>query len=262
MAGEVRARRDAARAGVVEHAQRRREAPRLVLPVEDERAGHHDERRAEALGAPRGEQRQDLHGLAEPHVVGEAAAEAEAAQEMEPAEALALVAAQAAAKAGGLVGGLDAVEPGQLRPRSLEDGVDPRLGQRGQERVEQSHLGTTEAQAIALGRTGDGERAVPLQPLLRQDPEGAIVEPDRPVAAAERGEQLGQARHPIAELDRAVEVEPVDAGDDLDLDGTGTAVELAVGLDVPAIPNELDDHARQVARRQLEPHLITLAAPE
>ena len=72
-------------------------ACRFARPVEDERARHHHERR---LGCPRGivragfEHRQHHDGLAEPHVVGKAAAESEVAQEAHPAERLTLIVTQ------------------------------------------------------------------------------------------------------------------------------------------------------------------------
>ena len=87
-------------AGVVEHAQLRREARRLLLPVEDQRPRHHHQRRRHRgvpparVGAAGLQQRQHLGGLAHAHVVGQAAAEGEAPQEVHPAQALALVIAQ------------------------------------------------------------------------------------------------------------------------------------------------------------------------
>src|SRR6185312_10001729 len=77
--------------GVVEYFELRGEARGFLLPVEDERTGHDDEGRAAALA---GEQGEYLHGLAEAHVVREAAAEAELAQEAEPAQAFLLVTAE------------------------------------------------------------------------------------------------------------------------------------------------------------------------
>jgi len=83
-------RRRARVAGVVEHPQLGREARRLVHPVVDERSRHHRDRRARvpclAGGAAAVEERQHHDGLAEAHVVGEAATESEPAQEREPAE--------------------------------------------------------------------------------------------------------------------------------------------------------------------------------
>ena len=68
---------------VDDDAQRRREAGGLGLPVVDDRQRADDEVRArpvEEVGERRGR-------LAETHVVGEAAAEAEALEEAQPAEA-------------------------------------------------------------------------------------------------------------------------------------------------------------------------------
>src|SRR4051812_34443690 len=92
----------AADAGMVEDAELRREASGLLLPVEDERPRHHDQRRrrsAAFLGggpqlAARLQQGEHLDGLAQAHVVGQAAAETELPEEAEPAQAVALIVAE------------------------------------------------------------------------------------------------------------------------------------------------------------------------
>ncbi len=87
----------------VEQAQPRRETGSLLLPVEQHRPWHDDQRRPSlnTVGLPRMtarvEQCEHHDGLAEPHVVGKAPAESELAQERQPAEALALVIAEGAA---------------------------------------------------------------------------------------------------------------------------------------------------------------------
>ena len=77
---------------------RRREAAGLGLPVVDDRERADDEVRARSVDevGERGRR------LAEPHVVGEAAAEAEAVEESQPAEAAALVGPQLAGERGRL----------------------------------------------------------------------------------------------------------------------------------------------------------------
>jgi hypothetical protein len=85
----------------VHDAQFRREARGLARPVEDQRPRHDHERRlarARRVAAPRLEHRQHHDGLAQAHVVGQAATEAEIAQEAHPAERLALIVTQLAAK--------------------------------------------------------------------------------------------------------------------------------------------------------------------
>ncbi len=116
---EMLAGLEAIDAGVIEDAQPRGEARGLALPVEDERARRDDDRRAgsrrvrllrsallrrrTALLPACGEEGEHLHRLPQAHVVGEAAAEAEAREEVQPAEPLALVAAQLAVEARGRV---------------------------------------------------------------------------------------------------------------------------------------------------------------
>ena len=112
-------------------------------PVEDERAGDDGQRRP--LGLPAGppplEQGQDLDRLAQAHVVGQDAAEAELLEVVEPAQALALVGPQLAVEARRR---RRAPRPprtgGAFCADLLEGGVDLDLGLRGQERVEQAGL--------------------------------------------------------------------------------------------------------------------------
>jgi hypothetical protein len=84
--------------------------------------------------------REQLHRLAEPHVVGQAAAHAELPEEVQPAQPLALVRAQLAGEARRRLGGGDPLEAVQLAPHAGERLVDARLGQRLEEHVEQARL--------------------------------------------------------------------------------------------------------------------------
>src|SRR5438874_12645337 len=76
------------------------------------------------------EQGEHLDGLAQPHVVGEAPAEAESAEELHPAKAVALVVAQLADEALRGVERVDAVEAHQLVPRLPEGCVEGGLRHR------------------------------------------------------------------------------------------------------------------------------------
>jgi hypothetical protein len=81
----------------VEDLQLRREARRFLLPVEQHGPRHNHKRRLPlsplvlARLSPRVQQREHDDRLAEPHVVGEAAAESELAKKRQPAERIALV---------------------------------------------------------------------------------------------------------------------------------------------------------------------------
>ena len=79
--------------------QRRREPLDLRLPVGDQR-GRHDEQTGAGLALLfQGEQQgDDLNGLAQAHVVGQAGAQAELRQEVQPAQAAVLVGPQLGAQ--------------------------------------------------------------------------------------------------------------------------------------------------------------------
>ena len=98
---------------------RRREPGGLGLPVVDHAQRAHDEVRPRPLD----EVGERGGGLAETHVVGEAAAEAEPGEELHPGQAAALVVAQLALERAGLVHLLEALvgQPG-------EEVVDPSVG--------------------------------------------------------------------------------------------------------------------------------------
>jgi hypothetical protein len=108
-------------ARVLQHAQAGGEAGGLRPPVEDERAEDDHQRgwparplAAFAASPPGLEQGQDLDGLPQPHVVGQAAAQAELLEEVEPSQALALVVPQLAAEAPRRIPGNYALEAAEL----------------------------------------------------------------------------------------------------------------------------------------------------
>ena len=97
------------------------------------------------------EQGQHLGGLAHAHVVGQAAAETEAAQKVHPAHALALIVAQLPHETGGLRAGVNALELAQLVAHAREGGVATRFGLRGQQRIQQAGLVAAKADVIVFG---------------------------------------------------------------------------------------------------------------
>ena len=125
---EVLARLKPPGPGVVQHPELRREAGGFLLPVEDERPGHDDQRGPASgafsipfpLFASRLQERQHLHRLAETHVVGQTPAKAELLEEAKPAEPVALVRAQLTDEPVGGVTRLDALEPPQLLARPCQ----------------------------------------------------------------------------------------------------------------------------------------------
>ncbi len=134
------------------------------------------------------QERQHLDGLAEPHVVGEAAAEAQIAQEDEPSKAGALIGPQLAAEALGLGSGAGAPGRAQAdaqllefrvgagaRAHLLEQQVDHR-------RLRGPQLGVAGA-VLAFTRSGATPWDRRSMPLL---PEGVRTEPGPTVEARAR----------------------------------------------------------------------------
>ena len=119
-------------------AQRRHEARGLLRPVPDHRQRADQQGRSGSAGlrhrlaarALAREQRQDLHRLSEPHVVGEARAQAAALQEGEPGQAPALVRPESAHEVGAGTSRAGAGVPDeQLPERALR--LDAHHGQAG-----------------------------------------------------------------------------------------------------------------------------------
>ena len=202
-------------AAVLDHLQLRGEVRRLLDPVVDHAPRGDDERRqlgrlgGRAVGLQQGEH---LHRLAEAHVVGQHAAEAELAQEVEPAEPLALIAAQLAAEALELSLRLDALEGLELVAQVGEGAIDVGRRHGRQQRIDEQGLRGQEAQAVVAGAVGEvGERVVGLHPVRGQQSPRAVVELEEAVAAGDGPEHGRQVDPVAAEVDLAAELEPVDA---------------------------------------------------
>src|SRR5947209_3515078 len=120
---------------MIEHTQLRRESRCFLLPVEDQRARHNHQGGprtvgwpSSAQGPPGFEQSEHLHGLAEPHVVGQAATESELLQKVEPTQSLALVAAQLADKSSRCLGRANSLKVKELVACLLKYRVAARFG--------------------------------------------------------------------------------------------------------------------------------------
>jgi hypothetical protein len=146
-----------------QHAERWREAGDLLRPVGEQRCRSDQQARHPAvLALEHHEQGDDLDGLAQAHVIGQAGAQAKTRQQMQPAHADLLVGAQGgpqlgtgahhgeAIRATQARQGLGHPRPGDhLRPISLRSRLGGGLGCAGAR--EQAH-GLVEAQALALGQ--------------------------------------------------------------------------------------------------------------
>ena len=132
----------AARARVVEHLEPGRELGSLLNPVENQRARHDRQGRPLGLAAvtPALEQGKNLDRLAQTHVVGEDAAEAEPMEVIEPAQALALVGPQLAVKSRRRIERDDALELAKLLAHLLECGIHLDLGLVRQQSIQHASL--------------------------------------------------------------------------------------------------------------------------
>ena len=204
----------ARQAGVLQDAQLRREPRRLRAPVEHQRFRRdHQRRPASPPSRARFEHRQHLRGLADAHIVGQAAAEAELAQELHPAEAFALVIAQLADEARRLRRRASTPwKVAQLLADAREHLVDVDFGLRRQQRVEQARLVAPEAQVVFLVGAESGQRREARQPFLGQQAEGAVARagPWSRRGARRRATAAALAAD-AAVVHFAVQLEPVDA---------------------------------------------------
>ena len=200
----------------IEDAQMRCEARRFLLPVEQHRPRHDDERRRRgqtarlALVSACVEQREHDDGLAEAHVVGQASAEAEFAQERQPTQSFALIGAQRSDEGLGRIHRLDVLERAQTLARGLRRGVPRYGGSSRQHGIEQRHLRTLEADVIALASANRQRREI-AQPGLRQNAVGAVSEHDGALLRFDCLEQLRQRHRLIVERGLAPQLEPVHA---------------------------------------------------
>ena len=190
-------------------------------------------------------------GLAESHVVSQAAAEPELAEEHEPAQAFALVRAKRPLEAGRWVGGTDRVEGAQPITCGCRPPVPVHLGCGRQQRIQQRHLRRPETQVVC-GACAQGKRCEVAQPFLGQDPDRAVAQQHRSVSSANGVQQLRQGRSLVVEQGVTAQFEPVEARGDVQGGGRGGhATALAVGLDVPALAHEQPHDPRHVGRRHL-----------
>ena len=151
-------------AGVVQDPQLGREPLGLLDPVEDEARGHDGQRRRTAavgVGGPRPpllQHGQHLDGLAQAHVVGQATAEAEVLQEMQPAQPGLLIGPQLAGESLRLVDRPDAVERSQVLAEPGEGRIDGDLLLGRQQGVQEQRLRRAKADRLAFRLAQLGHR--------------------------------------------------------------------------------------------------------
>ena len=198
------------------------------------------------------EERQHHHGLAQPHVIGQATAKPELAEKVQPAKALALIGPQAAGESVGRIGGNDAAEPAERFTRAREALVPSRRWLRGEQRIEKSHLAATETEMISAGVAKRGDGPIAHEPVLRQHADRSIPERHVFVASLQRGEQRRQAGLFITKPDRAVQLEPVDARAHLHVERAGDTMTTTICLDVPAFRKQRVNRRGERGLRDIE----------
>ncbi len=247
-----------------------REARGLLLPVEDQRPRHDDQRRrgprrswrAAARGAPR---------------AARAPARSCRAPCRRPGSRRSRTRGGSGASRAPRAGSRAAapVEPGRRvgRRDALEAAAAARAPARTPRRIAPRAARPAARRAGRPASAGTGGGRPPAVPSPARSPyffsHSSGSRPKLPSPSGTRSsprlqgrEQRGQLAPRVAEVDAAVQLEPVDPGRDLDVERAGLAVELALRLDAPAFSHQLGHGARQAARRQLQRHLVALAPPE
>ena len=190
----------------------------LAGPRREDGGRRDDEHRvgelAALLGAQRG--RDDLQRLAQAHVVGEDATEAEVPQQREPPEALLLVGPQRRLERAGHLGrrrGVGVVDPEQgvdgpaPAPGLLLDDadLDELVPQPGVQHGEPQRVGRPVLQRAGLL----DERAQPLQLGVVEGEPGAVGQEQPLLVAGERRDEVGERDLVVADGDADPQVEPV-----------------------------------------------------
>ena len=212
-----------------EHAQGRREPVDLGLPVGDQRCGDHEQGGTACdAGAllQREQERQDLHGLAEPHVVGQAGAQSERLQEREPAHAHRLIRPQLGAEPAGQGRLAQSLGPAQAVERFLQPGAGHHFGPRrglgrgpGGARAHRGARQETHAldeaepvlarrrlHALPVGERLVEARRVQLHPLPPDQREAGRGRGD--AGDLRGGQRLAVERHPHVEVEQRVRADP------------------------------------------------------
>src|SRR5262245_18330907 len=224
------------------------------MPVEDQRFGDDDQRGTldEPLAEAVLQQRQKLNRLPQPHVVGQAPAETEALQELEPTDPGPLIGTQFPGETRGLGHGLDARKLADLTPQLVEALVEAHRLLGRQQGVEQAHLRAREADMVSFRQPQTGKQTVLADPFLRHDPQRAIVEAYCAVSPGQRRKQFRKGNTPPLEIDPRRQLEPVDSRFDLETQRPGLVDLFAVSVNLPAVPEERPDDSPQEAGGDLD----------
>ena len=168
----------------------RGEAGQLPLPVAEQRRRTHHQRRPRLQRPPVQVQRDHLHGLAQPHVVGQAAAQPQLTHFRQPGQASALIGSQGGPQA---LGRLDGGSP---RPGQPVDEVGKGAGGVELDHFAVQHQVAGERGGQRLG-SGDPWASPAPQPLeqLAVHPHPAATQPhQRALRLGQRGDLLGRQR--------------------------------------------------------------------
>ena len=216
--------RRAGRPKIGQHLQAGGEFGNFALPVDQQRTRHHNQVRRLAVAAfpQRKQEGQHLHGLAQPHIIGQNAAKAVFVQKVQPVVTRHLIGAQRAAQTfgQGVLGNTFKVfELLQALPEfSVYLGLLCLFGQFFE------HQGVEVSKAERVGgfiRFGSKAKKafVALQPCFRQAANGTIGQFDIAALFAQSAFDFGQRDGLLTELHHGLHIEPVDARGDVDRKG-------------------------------------------
>ncbi len=109
---------------------------------------------------------QDLDGLAQPHIIGQATAEAKFLEKLKPTKPFTLVHAQRSLKALGLLGRLDAFEGTELFAPGREIAIDRDALLLGDEHVQKESLVALKSNSVPLQLAKLGQPGHFFKPLI------------------------------------------------------------------------------------------------
>jgi hypothetical protein len=225
--------------GVVEDFELGGKAGGFLLPVIDEGTGNDGDGGRGAGKAAGFQEGENLRSFADAHIVGKAAAEAEALEEVHPGEPFALVVSELAVEGRGFVGRLDGGELAELVAEVTEDVVGTDFGALGEEDIEESGLTAVVAERVSGGLTEFEEVGVAGEEIVGDEAEGAVVEFDELGATLEGFEELGEGGfNAAAVVDEAAEFEPVDVAGEFGFVAERLAEGLTVDGNLPAALGE------------------------
>ena len=190
-----------------------------------------------------------LDGFTKTHVVGQTAGEFQLGQKLEPGKTETLVGAQLADKTRRLGSRRQLLEGTQLFADAAEDFVGFDFMIAFEQVVEHQRLGAFKTQAFFVLHVID-ERGPPFHPAGRQKANAAVGQVHPAAAFPHRLQEGGQGDREAAEIERAGEVEPVDAALHPGQEPAASVYLAVGGSDAPTFAGEVVEKLRRAGGRQ------------